>query len=67
MKGDIVFKGVRFQYPTRQDYALKGVDLTIEANKMTAFVGASGSGKSTAVKLLERYYDPTDGRILVFG
>lgn len=41
--------------------------LKIEKEKTTAIVGASGSGKSTAVKLLERYYDPTDGRIEVGG
>jgi ABC-type multidrug transport system fused ATPase/permease subunit len=65
--GDIVFEGVKFGYPSRSDQALKGVTFTIEHGKMTAIVGASGSGKSTAVKLLERYYDPTEGRILIKG
>jgi len=46
---------------------LKGVFFTIEKHKTTAIVGASGSGKSTAVKLLERYYDPGEGRIEIGG
>lgn len=51
--GDIEFRNVTFQYPSSETLALKGINLTIQANKMTALVGASGSGKSTAVKLLE--------------
>jgi ATP-binding cassette, subfamily B (MDR/TAP), member 1 len=47
--------------------ALNGVSFIIERGKMTALVGASGSGKSTTVKLLERYYDPMEGKILVQG
>jgi len=46
---------------------LNGVFLRIEKNKTTAIVGSSGSGKSTAVKLLEWYYDPTEGWIEVGG
>lgn len=65
--GDIIYKDVTFKYPSSTDMALKGINLRIEANKMTALVGASGSGKSTAVKLLERYYDPLSGSITVQG
>lgn len=45
--------------------ALNEVNFTIEQGKTTAIVGASGSGKSTVVKLLERYYDPSEGSIEV--
>jgi len=44
---------------------LNYVNFTIEKNKTTAFVGASGSGKSTIVKLLNRYYDPVEGEIYI--
>jgi ABC-type multidrug transport system fused ATPase/permease subunit len=47
--------------------ALNNVHMTLETGKMTAIVGASGSGKSTTVKLLERYYDPMNGRIVIQG
>lgn len=58
---------MKFHYPSRQDPALAGVSFRIERGKTTAIVGASGSGKSTAVKMLERYYDPSEGDIYIFG
>jgi ABC-type multidrug transport system fused ATPase/permease subunit len=66
-KGDIIFKNVSFKYPSRLDPALNSVNFKIAQGKTTAIVGASGSGKSTVVKLLERYYDPTEGTIEVQG
>ena len=63
--GDIVLRNVTFQYPGRQEKALDGLDMVIEHGKTTAIVGPSGSGKSTTVKLLERYYDPTEGDVMV--
>ena len=56
-KGHIEFKDVKFKYPTRDQIVLDGVNLTIEEGKTTALVGSSGSGKSTIVQLIERFYD----------
>ncbi|KAI9163712.1 ABC multidrug transporter MDR5 [Paramyrothecium foliicola] len=61
-KGDIKLRNVRFTYPARPDVqVLHGLDLDIPANKSTALVGASGSGKSTIFGLLERWYLPHQG------
>ena len=59
----ITFQNVSFSYGTEQ--ILKNVNLTIQRGEMVAFVGASGSGKSTIVNLLERFFDPTLGEILI--
>ena len=61
----IEFRDVRFAYKDTE--ALKGVSFTAKENRMTAFVGASGSGKSTAAKLLVHYYDISDGGIFIGG
>lgn len=58
---DIRFENVSFKYKTRNYQVLKNVDLTFKRGEMTALVGVSGSGKSTIVKLLERFYDPEEG------
>lgn len=63
--GDIVFDNVSFSYG--DTLALDKVSFTIPKNKTTALVGYSGSGKSTVLKLLERVYDPAEGRILLCG
>ncbi|KFA47530.1 hypothetical protein S40293_02105 [Stachybotrys chartarum IBT 40293] len=61
-QGDIKLRNVKFAYPTRADVpVLHGLDLDIPANKTTALVGASGSGKSTIFGLLERWYNPREG------
>ena len=66
--GAIVFKDVQFEYPSRPgERALKGLNLSIQPNKMTAIVGGSGAGKSTVTKLLMRLYDPTSGSISIDG
>ena len=63
---DICLKDVTFSYSgADRDYALDGVSLTIPANKVTAIVGASGSGKTTIVKLLQGFYEPLRGQITV--
>jgi ATP-binding cassette subfamily B (MDR/TAP) protein 1 len=64
----IEFRDVVFKYPSRPDVPiLKGLNLTIKAGQKCAFVGESGSGKSTAIQLLERFYDPDQGEVFVNG
>ena len=66
--GDIEFKHVAFTYPNRPDVQIfKDLNLKVIAGKSLALVGASGSGKSSVISLLERFYEPTSGRILVDG
>ena len=63
--GEIKFCGVHFAYPSRQDETiLQGFSLSIPAGKVVALVGSSGCGKSTVISLLQRFYDPTSGRLL---
>lgn len=65
-KGDIKFEGVKFSYPTRKDVTvLKDIDLTIPSGSKVALVGQSGSGKSTIVSLLMRFYKLDQGRITI--
>jgi ATP-binding cassette subfamily B (MDR/TAP) protein 1 len=60
--GKLEFKDVWFRYPTRkQDFVLKGLNLTINPNEVIALVGESGCGKSTIVNLLMRFYDVDSG------
>ena len=66
LTSDIIFDDVGFSYYKNQDL-IKNVHLTIKKNKVTALVGHSGSGKSTVVSLLLRYYDVSTGRILING
>jgi ATP-binding cassette subfamily B (MDR/TAP) protein 1 len=66
--GEIKIEGVSFAYPARPDITvLKGFQLLAPANKTTALVGASGSGKSTIIGLLERWYDHPSGAIYLDG
>lgn len=68
MKGKIEFKDVWFRYPTRkEDWVLRGLNLTILPNETVALVGESGCGKSTFVALLMRFYDIDQGQILIDG
>ncbi|MFF8228826.1 ABC transporter ATP-binding protein [Streptomyces caelestis] len=66
LRGDIAFEGVHFAYGDDEE-ALGGVDLRIPAGQTVAFVGETGAGKSTLVKLVARFYDPTGGRVMVDG
>ena len=65
LKDQIVFKDVSFQYADTK--VLEQINLTVEAGKMIALVGQSGAGKSTMADLLPRFYDVTDGQILIDG
>lgn len=64
-KGVIKFENVKFKYTEKEQYTLKGLNLTIEPNKKIAIVGRSGNGKSTIFNLLLRYFDPTTGKITI--
>ncbi|MET8073941.1 ABC transporter ATP-binding protein, partial [Streptomyces sp. NPDC005271] len=64
--GEVTFEEVRFRYGDGEE-ALAGVDLTIPAGQTVAFVGETGAGKSTLVKLVARFYDPTEGAVRVDG
>ncbi|MFJ8590794.1 ABC transporter ATP-binding protein [Streptomyces sp. NPDC093598] len=66
LRGDIAFEDVHFAYGD-DEAALVGVDLRIPAGQTVAFVGETGAGKSTLVKLVARFYDPTGGRVTVDG
>ncbi|KAF7723008.1 Multidrug resistance protein 1 [Apophysomyces ossiformis] len=66
--GDIRLERVSFRYPSRpQQLVLKHVNLEIRQGMKVALVGASGSGKSTVIQLLQRFYDPVDGQVFVGG
>jgi ABC-type multidrug transport system fused ATPase/permease subunit len=66
-KGNIEFKHVSFKYPSRDAYVLKNVSFKVKAGETAALVGHSGSGKSTCIQLLERFYDVTEGMIMLDG
>ncbi|TMW58939.1 hypothetical protein Poli38472_007084 [Pythium oligandrum] len=68
INGDIEFKRVQFAYPSRPDATIySNYNLKIRAGQTVALVGASGSGKSTAIALLERFYDPAAGIVRLDG
>jgi ATP-binding cassette, subfamily B, bacterial len=67
LRGEVELRGVRFAYPGVGAEALRGVDLVIEPGETVAFVGETGAGKSTILKLVARYYDVTGGAVLVDG
>jgi ATP-binding cassette, subfamily B, bacterial len=67
-RGEVLFDGVRFAYPTRADVAaLNGVSFRVRPGEKVAIVGPSGAGKSTIFHLLLRFYDPIAGRIAFDG
>ena len=66
-KGDIVFKNVSFSYKSKSDLVLDNVSLYAKQNEMIALVGKSGSGKSSLVKLIPRFYEIQSGEIIIDG
>lgn len=67
LEGHLQFKNVTFAYPNKEKAALKDLSFELKPGKITALVGLSGAGKSTCVSLLERFYQPQAGRILLDG
>lgn len=68
IKGAIELKDVYFSYPARPDVQIfSGFSLNIPSDVTAALVGQSGSGKSTVIILLERFYDPDSGQVLIDG
>jgi ATP-binding cassette subfamily B multidrug efflux pump len=67
LRGHIEFRNVSFRFPGTDREVLRDVSFTVEAGRMLALVGATGSGKSAVVALLARLYDPTAGEILIDG
>ncbi|QBJ97814.1 ABC transporter ATP-binding protein [Rhodococcus sp. ABRD24] len=65
LRGDLLFDSVSFRYRGAETDALTGIDLHVPAGTTVALVGRTGAGKSTVVKLLARFYDPTDGSVRV--
>ncbi len=66
VKGEIVFKNVSFTYDGR-NWALKNINFAVEPGSVVALVGPSGSGKTTLVSLIARFYNPTEGAVLIDG
>ena len=66
-EGKVEFKNVSFKYPDGEEYVLKDISFTAKKGETVAFIGSTGSGKSTIINLIPRFYDVTDGEILVDG
>ena len=66
-EGEIEFRNVGFSYPDTKDYVFSGIDLKVSKGETVAFIGATGSGKSTLINLIPRFYDATEGQVLVDG
>lgn len=66
-KGTVEFKDVSFKYPDADEYLLKNISFKANQGETVAFIGSTGSGKSTLINLIPRFYDATDGSVLVDG
>lgn len=67
LRGVVEFKNVSFKYPDAEEYLLKNISFKANKGETVAFIGSTGSGKSTLVNLIPRFYDVTDGSVLVDG
>ena len=67
IQGTVEFKNVSFKYPDADEYLLKNISFKVDKGETIAFIGSTGSGKSTLINLVPRFYDVTDGEILVDG
>ncbi len=66
-KGTVEFRDVSFKYPDADDYLLKNISFKANTGDTVAFIGSTGSGKSTLINLVPRFYDATEGQVLVDG
>ena len=66
-KGTVEFKNVSFKYPDADEYLLENISFKANKGDIVAFIGSTGSGKSTLINLIPRFYDATDGEVLVDG
>lgn len=67
IEGEIELRNVSFKYPDAEDYVLKDISFTAHKGETVAFIGSTGSGKSTLINLIPRFYDATEGEVLVDG
>ena len=67
LKGVVEFKNVSFKYPDAEEYLLKNISFKANKGETVAFIGSTGSGKSTLINLVPRFYDVTEGEILIDG
>lgn len=67
LEGEVEFRNVSFKYPDAADYVIKDISFKARKGETIAFIGSTGSGKSTIVNLVPRFYDPTEGEILIDG
>ena len=65
--GEVEFKDVSFKYPDADEYLIKNISFKVKKGETIAFIGSTGSGKSTLINLVPRFYDATDGKVLVDG
>ena len=65
--GLVEFRNVSFKYPDAEEYMLENISFKVEKGETVAFIGSTGSGKSTLINLIPRFYDVTDGEVLVDG
>lgn len=65
--GEVEFQNVSFRYPDAEEYVLQNISFTAKKGETVAFIGSTGCGKSTAINLIPRFYDATEGKVLVDG
>jgi ATP-binding cassette subfamily B multidrug efflux pump len=65
--GEVEFRHVSFRYPNAEQYVLHDISFTVKKGETVAFIGSTGSGKSTLINLVPRFYDATEGEVLVNG
>lgn len=66
-EGEVEFRNVSFRYPDAEEYVLENISFTAKKGETVAFIGSTGSGKSTLINMIPRFYDATEGEILVSG
>lgn len=67
IRGEIEFKNVNFKYPDAEDYVLSDISFSVKKGETLAIIGATGCGKSTVINLIPRFYDVTEGEVLIDG